>query len=97
MAIGIAHDLIKGVSQKRVVTLLRGGRNTGGQHFQERPEMVRQPQSHGRRLLSIPTHSLLKRKPQGLMSPMEVVIEDLSTDQRIPCGIPFRKGMWDAE
>jgi hypothetical protein len=27
------------------------------------------------------------------MSPMEVVIEDLETDQRIPHGIPFRKRM----
>ncbi|MGH2509021.1 MAG: hypothetical protein ACRDHZ_16695 [Ktedonobacteraceae bacterium] len=31
----------------------------GGQQFLERPEMVRQPQSHGRRLLSISTPSLL--------------------------------------
>jgi hypothetical protein len=46
-----------------VVTLLRGGRNTGCQQFLERPEMIRQPQSHGRRLLSISTHSLLTREP----------------------------------
>jgi hypothetical protein len=27
------------------------------------------------------------------MSPMEVMIEKLQADERIPCGIPFRKGM----
>src|SRR5579859_2996534 len=53
------------LSQRKllVVTLLRSDRNTGGQQFLERPEMIRQPQSHGRRLLSIPTRSFLKREP----------------------------------
>lgn len=55
--------------------------------------MICQPQSHNRRLLSIPTPALLTREPESLMSPMEVMIEELQADQRIPRGISFRKGM----
>lgn len=57
----------------RVVTLLRGDRNPRSQQFLERPEMIGQPQSHGRRALLIAMRSIPKRKPQ---SPMEVVIEE---------------------
>ncbi len=39
--------------------------------------MIGQPQSHGRRSLLVATHPIRTRQPQGLMSAMEVVVEEL--------------------
>ena len=39
--------------------------------------MIGQPQSHGRRPLSIAMHSILKRESQGSLRPMEVVVKEL--------------------
>ena len=41
----------------------------------------------------IATHPIRTRQSQGLMSPMEVVIEELQVHERIPGGIPFGEGM----
>ena len=51
--------------------------------------MIRQPQSDGWRPLLIPTHPSAIKQPQGPMSPMEGVIEELQANQRIEGGIPF--------
>lgn len=57
--------------------------------------MISQSQSHGRRALLIAMDSV--RYPQWLaqsaMSPMEIVIEDLQTNEGIPRRIPFGKGV----
>jgi hypothetical protein len=55
--------------------------------------MISHPQSHRWRPLSIATHPILKRQPQGSMSAMEVVVKELSSDERIPGRIPFGKRM----
>ena len=41
----------------------------------------------------IPTYAIPTRQPQGSMSPMEVVIEELQTHERIPRVIAFGKRM----
>jgi len=60
-----------------VVTLLRGDRNPSRHQVMKRPEMIGQPQSHGRRPLVIAMEVIPTRQPQGPMRPMEVVIEQL--------------------
>src|SRR5713226_54903 len=55
--------------------------------------MLGQPQSHRRRPMVIATHALPSRQPQGPMSPMEVVIEELQADQGVPGGIAFGEGV----
>jgi hypothetical protein len=72
-----------------VVTPLRGDRNSGRQHFLERPAMIGQPESHRRRPLVIAIHAIGKRQPQGPMSPMEVMVEQLQVHERIESGIPL--------
>ena len=51
--------------------------------------MIGHPQSHRRRPLLIAMHAIVSREPQGLMRPMEIVIEELQAHQRIPGGIAF--------
>ncbi len=58
--------------------------------------MIGQPQGHRWRAVVIATHAIPTRQPQGLMSPMEVVIEELQAHEPIPGGIPFGEGMRDA-
>src|SRR6266849_2337097 len=55
--------------------------------------MIGQPQDHRRRPLVIATHPILTRQPQGPMSPMEVVIEELQAHERVPGGIAFGEGV----
>lgn len=55
--------------------------------------MIGQPQSYRRGTVVIATHAIPTRQPQGLMSPMEVVIEELQAHERIPGGIPFGEGV----
>jgi hypothetical protein len=55
--------------------------------------MIGQPQSHRRRAVVIVMHTIGKRQPQGPMSPMEVVIEQLQAYERIPSVIAFGEGM----
>ena len=51
--------------------------------------MIGQSQSHRRRPLLVAMHAIDSREPQGLMRPMEIVIEELQAHQRIPGGIAF--------
>src|SRR5437870_6391501 len=55
--------------------------------------MIGQPQSHRRRAVVIATHTIGKRQPQGPMSSMEVVIEELQAQQPIPGHIAFGEGV----
>ncbi len=55
--------------------------------------MISQSQSHRRGAVVIATHAISTRQPQGLMSSMEVVIEELQAHERIPGGIPFGEGV----
>lgn len=55
--------------------------------------MIGQPQSHRRRAVLIAMHAIDQRQPQGPMSPMEVVIEELQAHQRIPGRIAKGFGM----
>ncbi len=89
---GIEPDILS-VSKTLVVPPSRGDRNPSRQHFLERPEMLGQPQSHGRRPVLIAMHPLPSRQPQGRMSPMEVVIKELQADQGIKGGIAFGEGV----
>ena len=59
--------------------------------------MIGQPQGHRWRAVVIATHAIPTRQPQGLMSPMEVVIEELQPHERIPGGIAFGKGTRNAQ
>ncbi len=45
--------------------------------------MIRQPQSHRRRPVVIAMHPVPTRQPQGPVSPLEVVIEELQPHERI--------------
>jgi Transposase, Mutator family len=92
-ALFIKNVLISGAAMNNrflfkmsMVTPLRGDRNSRSQHFLERPEMIRQPQSHRRRSLLIATHPIRTRQPQSPMRAMEVVIEELQAHERIPFG-----------
>lgn len=55
--------------------------------------MIGQPQSHRRRPVLIAMLSHPSRQPQGLMYPLEVVIEELQPDQGIEGGIAFGEGV----
>ena len=55
--------------------------------------MIGQPQRHRRRAVVIAMHALSSRQPQGRMSPLEVVIEELQADQGIESGIAEGFGM----
>jgi hypothetical protein len=55
--------------------------------------MIGQPQSHGRRALSVATHAIFTRESQCSMRPMEGVVEKLQADERIEGGIPLGEGV----
>lgn len=56
--------------------------------------MIGQPQSHRGRAVMIAMNATIgNRQPQGPMSPLEVVIEELQAHQRIPSGIAFGEGV----
>ncbi len=55
--------------------------------------MIGQPQGHRWRAVVIATRAIPTRQPQGLMSPMEGVIEELQAHEPIPGGIPFGEGV----
>lgn len=63
--------------------------NSSRQHFLERPAMIGQPESHRRRPLVIAIDAIGTRQPQSPMSPMEVMVEQLQTHERIEGGIPL--------
>ena len=55
--------------------------------------MISQPQNHRRRPVVITMSVISPRQPQGSMGPMEVVIEELQTHERIESGIAFGEGV----
>ncbi len=53
--------------------------------------MISEPESHGRRAVVIATQAIGNRELQGLMSSVEIVIEELQAHQGIPGVIAFGK------
>ncbi len=88
MQIRSPRDFVKNVNANCGL-LLWSNRDARDQQFMERPELIGQPQSHGRRSLVMAMHAIPSRQPQSPMSSLEVVVEQLQAHERLLGDISF--------